>query len=402
MTDENGNRCQHYGYSPFGRDVHKEDDTSLPLSSFTVSDFNVSNRFTGQILDEETGLYYYGARYYDPLLARFIQSDTVIPDPGSSQALNRYSYCYNNPLMFSDPSGNIPFLNEGISAAAMFVAENWNNIAGTINGAMDGYNATNQALRGGQADQYSRWAGSDERQENGNGIVFGMTIQGAIMGWNTSASSLSAMKTGDLGTHDVYVKTYNEFRDNEFSWQRVKAKQRGYDPKIYGEYLYDDWSKPYNRCHTNTLHDDTGLERKSSWTVLGDFLDGTGPEYRLYNQESSWTRRLKSHPLIRRKINNFIISGKNTARSSINFGKNEFIEIKAWANSAWHGPGSIDSITISRNESGVLDIYLYNSVNEASWTKYVESVGGQKAEHSRATKPQHGTFHQIFYWSERE
>ncbi len=108
MTDEAGNRCQHYGYSPFGREVHLEDSTSLPLSAFTLTGFNVSNRFTGQILDEETELYYYGARYYDPFLARFVQADSIIPNPGSSQALNRYSYCYNNPLKFTDPSGHWP------------------------------------------------------------------------------------------------------------------------------------------------------------------------------------------------------------------------------------------------------------------------------------------------------
>ncbi len=69
--------------------------------------FSVSNRYTNQVLDEDTGLYYYGARYYDPKLARFTQPDTIVPDPGSSQALNRYSYTYNNPLVFTDPTGNI-------------------------------------------------------------------------------------------------------------------------------------------------------------------------------------------------------------------------------------------------------------------------------------------------------
>ncbi|NIM06328.1 MAG: hypothetical protein GTN65_12100, partial [Armatimonadetes bacterium] len=72
--------------------------------------FSVSNRYTGQTLDEETGLYYYGARYYDPELARFIQADSTVPDPEFSQAYNRYAYVYNNPLKFSDPTGQNPFL----------------------------------------------------------------------------------------------------------------------------------------------------------------------------------------------------------------------------------------------------------------------------------------------------
>jgi len=40
-----------------------------------------------------TGLMYYGARFYDPYLNRWIQPDTIIPDPGNPQSLNRYSYC---------------------------------------------------------------------------------------------------------------------------------------------------------------------------------------------------------------------------------------------------------------------------------------------------------------------
>ncbi|MBN2074576.1 MAG: hypothetical protein JW762_03405 [Dehalococcoidales bacterium] len=39
-----------------------------------------------------TGLYYYGARYYDATMIRFISADTIIPDPANPQAFNRYSY----------------------------------------------------------------------------------------------------------------------------------------------------------------------------------------------------------------------------------------------------------------------------------------------------------------------
>lgn len=57
-------------------------------------------------LDEDTGLYFYGSRYYDPQLARFTQADSVVPSANTSQALNRYSYVKNNPLKFTDPTGH--------------------------------------------------------------------------------------------------------------------------------------------------------------------------------------------------------------------------------------------------------------------------------------------------------
>jgi RHS repeat-associated protein len=61
--------------------------------------------FTGQRLDS-TGLYYYGARYYDPNIGRFISADTIVPDPMNPQSLSRYSYCLNNPLKYIDPTGH--------------------------------------------------------------------------------------------------------------------------------------------------------------------------------------------------------------------------------------------------------------------------------------------------------
>jgi RHS repeat-associated protein len=61
--------------------------------------------FTGQRLDG-TGLYYYGARYYDASIGRFISADTIVQSPGNPQTLNRYSYCLNNPLAYIDPTGH--------------------------------------------------------------------------------------------------------------------------------------------------------------------------------------------------------------------------------------------------------------------------------------------------------
>jgi RHS repeat-associated protein len=62
-------------------------------------------RFTGQRLDS-TGLYYYGARYYDATIGRFISADTIVQSFSNPQTLNRYSYCLNNPLKYTDPTGH--------------------------------------------------------------------------------------------------------------------------------------------------------------------------------------------------------------------------------------------------------------------------------------------------------
>jgi RHS repeat-associated protein len=68
---------------------------------------DVSKGFVGERHDEETALLYLNARYYDPVIARFIQPEPLDPFlPGVGP--NRYAYARNNPIMFADPSGLDP------------------------------------------------------------------------------------------------------------------------------------------------------------------------------------------------------------------------------------------------------------------------------------------------------
>jgi RHS repeat-associated protein len=79
---------------------------SLGAARSTSGTLNTDERFTGQRLDQD-GLYYYGARYYDATIGRFISADSIVPNPANPQSLNRYSYCYNNPLKYTDPTGHL-------------------------------------------------------------------------------------------------------------------------------------------------------------------------------------------------------------------------------------------------------------------------------------------------------
>ncbi|MFQ3246976.1 MAG: RHS repeat-associated protein [Arenicella sp.] len=63
--------------------------------------------YTGHEMDDEVGLINMNARIYDPYLGRFLSADPVLPDAGDMQQFNRYSYVTNNPLKYTDPTGNI-------------------------------------------------------------------------------------------------------------------------------------------------------------------------------------------------------------------------------------------------------------------------------------------------------
>ena len=99
MTDENGNVMQHFAYTPFGE---QKQTKGAALSH------SLTNRgFTGHqgINEDGINLIHMGGRIYDPVLGRFLSADPFIQDPANSQSLNRYSYCINNPLAYTDPSG---------------------------------------------------------------------------------------------------------------------------------------------------------------------------------------------------------------------------------------------------------------------------------------------------------
>ena len=73
---------------------------------YTEGTLPTDYQYTGQRNEDSIGLYYYGARWYDPFLAQFIQPDNIIPNPYYPLAWNRYSYVLYNPLRYKDPSGN--------------------------------------------------------------------------------------------------------------------------------------------------------------------------------------------------------------------------------------------------------------------------------------------------------
>jgi RHS repeat-associated protein len=96
-TDNTGARIGEQKYDAYGK---------VRSSSGSLG---TSRGYTGQYLDAGTGgLMYYNARYYNPYLNRWLQPDTIVPNPGNPQDLNRYSYVRNSPLNYTDPSGHDP------------------------------------------------------------------------------------------------------------------------------------------------------------------------------------------------------------------------------------------------------------------------------------------------------
>jgi RHS repeat-associated protein len=60
------------------------------------------------------GLYYYGARWYDPAIGHFVQADTIVPNASYAGDYHRYAYTRFNPLKYTDPTGHACSSNEGL------------------------------------------------------------------------------------------------------------------------------------------------------------------------------------------------------------------------------------------------------------------------------------------------
>ncbi len=113
VTDDAGNVDECYDYLPFGRMLSADENGRDALGCHPPSpdaslDSDVSQKFTGQVRDEETRLDYFNARYMSAPQGRFLSPDALmarrewIPDP---QRWNRYAYVRNNPLRYIDPNG---------------------------------------------------------------------------------------------------------------------------------------------------------------------------------------------------------------------------------------------------------------------------------------------------------
>jgi RHS repeat-associated protein len=152
VTDQNARVHEHVEYFPYG-EVWRDPRSDVNASPVKGQRF----LFTGKELDEETGLYYFGARYYDPIRVRWISVDPIgdtfgrlNKKPERTFELSVYSYAAQNPVVLTDTNGRCVELASGeVDCVGAFVDVQARALVGTVESWRNGeygYSVTNALL----------------------------------------------------------------------------------------------------------------------------------------------------------------------------------------------------------------------------------------------------------------
>lgn len=98
LRDQTGNILNKYSYDIWGKPLTATETISNPF------------RYSSEYWDSKSNLIYLSARWYDPSTGRFLEEDTFEGELKNPLSLNLYTYAHNDPIAYSDPTGNFAFL----------------------------------------------------------------------------------------------------------------------------------------------------------------------------------------------------------------------------------------------------------------------------------------------------
>lgn len=107
VTDTAGSVLERNSYDPWG--VRRDPASLTPYAPGEQPELTLGRGYGSHEHLDDFGLINMNARLYDPALCRFLSPDPVVQSPFTPQNLNRYAFCLNNPLRYTDPSGMVSY-----------------------------------------------------------------------------------------------------------------------------------------------------------------------------------------------------------------------------------------------------------------------------------------------------
>jgi RHS repeat-associated protein len=214
-SDHLGAVTARYAYDPFGKRrqlTGAYDANGTLVADWTTNTNRGTDRgYTGHEHLDDVGVVHMNGRIFDPRLGRFMQADPMIQDQFNLQNYDRYTYCYNNPLVCTDPSGEEVWFTDPSTGANTYYTDTGNGTASnTYNGdtyvyqanaAQNGYGngvgayslagATNEGA--GAVGSYSNggWTPTQFGQELASNEHYNFGIQVAIAAATQDQSAIN-------------------------------------------------------------------------------------------------------------------------------------------------------------------------------------------------------------------
>ena len=266
-------------------------------------------RYRGYYYDEESGLYYLNSRYYDPVVGRFLNADSVIAGVGSVQGYNLFAYCNNNPVMMSDTEGNIPFIAVavivGVAAGAVIggvVAAKtgksiWAGIA--IGAAAGGLVGLGLGAVSGMALAGSATASTSAVVSGGSTLVNTIATSGLSAGFaytsNNVSRSVDSIKVGVTNSISNIANRVTQTSTACFVAGTLVLTDEGYidiEDVCVGDFVWSidiDTGEEGLKEVIQTFINETD---KLVYVYVGNEKIITTPEHLFYVQEKGWTESI--------------------------------------------------------------------------------------------------------------
>lgn len=216
IIDREGRITQHTEYIAFGEVLFEEHSTSKTMPYL----------FNGKELDSETGLYYYGARYYDPKTSIFLNVD-----PLAEKTMTPYAYTNNNPINLIDPTGmegedpTNPLFGYKISTGVSFGSSGFAfNITASI-----GMQYKNSFTQIGTFVTGSIYMGGNQ---------LGTSSMTKGIQWDATLTGMATFGIGSGQTHNMYSINYNMTSPfaNDFAYSATYGQALNYNSAVNAEW----------------------------------------------------------------------------------------------------------------------------------------------------------------------
>lgn len=247
LIDANGNELFSHRFSPWGNPIHPSTGLLLSNDEINESNYCYDRGFTGHEHLFDYGLINMNGRLYDPLQSRFLSLDPFVQTPEGSQNFNRYTYCLNNPLKYSDPSGEF-FTSLFLGPVGFYI---------------------DAALWSGTANLISNWSSIDNLGE-GFALFGAGALQGAVTFACPIAGSLASGVTGAVNHYVKDMKDWNDISNVKFD----DALKSGLTETLTSLASAGLGKVLVNKNVVNNILDKTGIKSSGTRNIIGPAIIG--------------------------------------------------------------------------------------------------------------------------------